>query len=118
MHVSPVFSSGGFPAGKTDIDRRIQALTKRKQEIVGKIRDVLNGKDDPKIKKKKIEAMRMEIRLIDLEIARLQQKKADRAKGKAYAASRESDRLPPSLSGLIHPGPGNNEAKRQLNVMV
>lgn len=118
MHVSPVFSSGGFPAGKTDIDRRIQALTKRKREIVGKIRDVLNSGDDPKIKKKKIEAMRMEIRLIDLEIARLQQKKADRATGKAYATSRESDRLPPSLSSLIHPGPGNGETKRQLDVTI
>lgn len=100
-------------AGKSAIDRKIQALQRRKQHIAGKILDVAKGDEDKNIKKKKIEAMNMEIQLIELEISRLKQKKADLAKGKPVLFRYESDQLPPSLSDLIHPDPRDKERNGQ-----
>lgn len=80
-----------------------KALMRQKQQIIGKILDVAKGDDEKKMKEQKIKAMYMVIRLIEMEIARLKQKKTDLEKGKPVLFQYESDRLPPSLSDLIHP---------------
>lgn len=110
MKVSSVVVAGGFSPAKSAIDRKIQALTRRKQEIIGKVFDVVQGDDDPKVKKQKVEALRMEIQLIDMEITRLKKKKAEQERSKRHIPDFESDKLPPSPSDLIHPGPGNGES--------
>lgn len=119
MKIAPVVVAGGLTSASSAIDRKIQALIKRKHDIVGKIMAVIQGDDEQKIKEKKIEAMRMELQLIDLEIARLRQKKADQEKGKRHVQGYESDKLPPSISDLIHPGPGARDSKKTgLDVKV
>jgi len=118
MKISSALPVRGVSIGPTAIDQKIKALMKRKQAIVGKIIDVVNGDDEQKVKEQKIKALRMEMQFIDLEIARLKQKKEELKKGKKHAHGFESGDLPPSPSDLIHPGPGNRAMKPQLDLKV
>lgn len=101
MKISRVHPASSVTNGQSAIDRQIELLNKRKQAIFRKITDVINGDDNEKVKKEKIEALRLEIEFIDLQIQQLIRKKTERQRQK------QSDRaiypLPPSPSELIQP---------------
>lgn len=120
MNISAVKRSNisTVSSGKTSIDRQIDNLNKRKAEIVEKIMDVINGDDEQKVKDKKIEALRMEITLIDLQIQQLLQKKIEQERQQNQSAVEWVAPLPPSPSDLIQPDRQEKQSKLSIDIKI
>lgn len=116
MRISAAVARVGFSAEHASIDRKIQALLKRKKEILQKMADVVNGDDEQKIKEEKIKALRMELEFIDLEIQQLLRKKREPKKAKDPAIV--NDRLPPSPSDLIQPRRSHEQIHASIDIKM
>lgn len=111
MNVSSV-SVGSTGGASSSIDAQIAALNKRKMVLFKRMSELGNSGDSQKVKEEKMQLLKLEIGMIDMQIAQLMQKKMEMQKKnqKDAMATAADSHLPPSPSDMLFPEKGNKNS--------